>query len=85
MISAQERALVDVLVERWRQNAQWGEQNHDMFIWLAILHEETGELAKAILHRQFGGEKAGEVHKESVQVAAVALQIVEYLRRIETL
>ena len=31
------RALGDVLAERERQDAKWGEQNHDPFTWLTIL------------------------------------------------
>jgi len=74
-------SIEEVLFERQRQFAKWGEQNHDMMTWLAILHEETGELAQASLHQKFGGPEAIRVMEEAVQVAAVALQIVEYLRR----
>ena len=65
--------------ERNRQNEKWGVQNHDMMTWLAILHEETGELAQACLHNKFGGPAEGDIMKEAVQVAAVGLQIVEFL------
>lgn len=70
-----------VLQERQKQNEKWGEQNHDMMTWLAILHEETGELAEACLHKKFGGPEAGNILHEAIQVAAVALQIVEFLLR----
>jgi len=33
------------------------------------------------LHFQFGGEKCYGLRKEAVQVAAVALQIIEYIDR----
>jgi NTP pyrophosphatase (non-canonical NTP hydrolase) len=72
-------AVVALLTERQKQHAKWGEQNHDMMTWLAILHEETGELAEACLHHKFGGPEADNVLKEAVQVAAVGCQIVEYL------
>jgi len=78
---AREMALKDVLRERKEQQHKWGEQNHDMPTWLAILHEETGELSEAVLHNKFGGPKRNNIFKESVQVAAVALQIVEFVRR----
>lgn len=70
-----------VLRERQRQNAVWGEQNHDAGTWLAILLEEVGELSEAVLHRRFGGPKAGGIREECVQVAAVALQMVECIDR----
>jgi NTP pyrophosphatase (non-canonical NTP hydrolase) len=77
----QEIAIKDVLRERKNQQQKWGEQNHEMPIWLAILHEETGELSEAVLHSIFGGPERNEVFKEAVHVAAVGLQIVEFLRR----
>ena len=74
-------AVLAALRERARQHEKWGEQNHDMMTWLAILHEETGELAEACLHQKFGGPEATNVYREAVQVAAVGLQIVEHLLR----
>lgn len=73
-----------IMAERSRQNDKWGEQNHDAFTWLAILSEEVGELAQAALHDQFGGSHAGTLETELVQVAAVAVQWLECLRRQET-
>lgn len=77
----QKKAITAILQERNRQQAKWGEQNHDMPTWLAILHEETGELAKATLHLKFGGPQALGVFEEAVQVAAISLQIIEFLYR----
>lgn len=74
-------ALADVLTERTRQDARWGEQNHDPFTYLAILIEEVGELAQAALHSRFGGSAATGLRAEAVQAAAVALAIVESLDR----
>lgn len=76
-------ALGDVLLEREKQNEKWGEQNHNPYIYLAILVEEVGELAKAILHTQFGGSHAGwaSVRKEIVHSTAVGLAIIECLDR----
>lgn len=78
------RALREVQEERQRQDAKWGEQNHDDYRWLAILTEEVGELAQAMLHSQFGGEHAGTERTELVQVAAVAVQWLECMGRRET-
>lgn len=76
-------ALSAVLVERDRQDAKWGEQNHNPYIYLAILLEEIGELAQAILQTQFGGDKGGwvKVRIEAIHTAAVALALLECLDR----
>jgi NTP pyrophosphatase (non-canonical NTP hydrolase) len=76
-------ALESVLEERIRQDAKWGEQNHNPYIYLSILMEEVGELSQAILQSQFGGEHGGDknVRKEAVHTAAVALAIIECLDR----
>lgn len=72
------KALHSVLLEREAQDAKWGEQNHDPLGWLAILVEEVGEYAQAILQSVVIDRKPrAEVRKEAVQVAAVALAIVE--------
>lgn len=68
--------LRDVLNERNKQDAKWGEQNHTPMKWLAILTEEVGEVAKAILEGNHG-----EYRKELVQVAAVAVASIESLDR----
>jgi NTP pyrophosphatase (non-canonical NTP hydrolase) len=79
----QQRAVDDVLDERARQDARWGVQNHDTITYLAILMEEVGETAQAALEMRFGGPRGTEAHvrAEAVQVAAVALAIVECLDR----
>lgn len=76
-------ALICVLNEREKQDGKWGEQNHNPYIYLAILLEEIGELAQAILQTQFGGNKGGwaNVRKEAVHSAAVALALIECLDR----
>lgn len=70
-----------IRAERERQNKKWGEQNHDDYRWLAILTEEVGELAQAILHDEFGGSHAGTAKTELVHVAAVAVQWLECMER----
>ena len=67
--------------ERDRQNAKWGVQNHDDYRWLAILSEEIGELAEAMLHTEFGGHASGMERTELVHVAAVAVQWLECMER----
>ena len=80
----QDRALNELLQERKRQDAKWGEQNHDDYHWLAILMEEIGEVSQAMLHSRFGGPHAGTERTELVQVAAVAVQWLECMGRRET-
>lgn len=85
--SSEFTALRDVLAERKRQDAKWGEQNHDPFLYLTILGEEYGETCQAALEARF--RKTPEqraawmanLRNEAVQTAAVALAIVECLDR----
>lgn len=42
-----QRIIRDVLAERRRQDAKFGEQNHPPQDWLAILAEEVGEFSRA--------------------------------------
>jgi len=74
-------ALADILAERTSQDLKWGEQNHDPFAWATILMEEVGEFSQAALHYKFGGPTAANIREEAVQVAAVAMAIVECLDR----
>lgn len=79
-----EIALALVKAERRRQDALWGDQseNHP-FEWLGILGEEFGELCEAVnetcfqnpAHPERGGYE--KIIKEAIQVAAVAVAIVE--------
>lgn len=81
-------ALEAVAKERERQDARWGVQDHAHEVWLAILGEEYGELARAILETRFdNGPEAKarggieNIRKEAVQIAAVAVAMVECLDR----
>jgi hypothetical protein len=82
-------ALTLVAAERQRQDDKWGDQsgNHP-FEWMSILMEEVGELAEAVNETCFqtqhikpdrGGP--GAIKREAVQVAAVAVAIVEAIVR----
>lgn len=80
-------ALGSVIFERHQQDEKWGRQDHDPSVWLAILTEEVGELAEAILNDKFpggahgGGNRAVRMRCEARQVAAVAVAFMEYLDR----
>ena len=80
-ITTQELVIQTIVDERQRQDAKWGQQNHDDYRWLAILTEEVGELAQAALHDEFGGKAAGTLRAELIQVAAVAMSWLECLDR----
>ena len=55
-----------ISMEREYQKEKWGDQKHSDERWLAILAEEVGEVAKAILE-----EDDIELLKEMCQVGAV--------------
>ena len=91
-----ESILKEVQNERLRQNEKWGEQNRNVVEWVAILTEEVGEVAKEAVDFHFANGdvdvnlRAGEslqrqrienYRKECIQVAAVAVQMVESLDR----
>lgn len=57
--------------ERARQDAKWGEQNHDPVVWVAILMEEIGEMSKVILETSTFKNPATFVENELIQCAAV--------------
>ena len=63
--------------ENFRQIQKWGVQSHLAFLWYTVLGEEVGELAQAILNFEIGGEDRGNVTKEAMQVATLALKIAE--------
>lgn len=78
--------LHEVLLERRRQDAKWGEQNHPPEWWLPIIMEEVGEAAKAALEHHFGYSTytdLREYRREMIQVAAVAVAAIEALDRQE--
>lgn len=65
-----------VVAERSRQIAKFGHKRptHGFVTLIAVLTEETGEVAKAVLE----ADKPGLV-TELVQVAAVCMRMIEYL------
>lgn len=77
--------LSEVIKERERQHAKWGQQEHTPFVWLSILTEEVGEAAKEANEALFSGRADGKVQADAIanlrteliQVAAVAAAIVE--------
>lgn len=80
--------LIEVELERARQDAKWGEQNHAPLVWLPILGEEFGEVCEALNQWNFCRDldKAQAARKqyrtELIEVAAVAVAAVEALDRV---
>lgn len=68
--------LEAIMVERWKQDDTWGEQNHGPFTWLGILMEEVGEASAAALEGD-----GQQFRKELIQAAAVTVAIIESLGR----
>jgi hypothetical protein len=85
--------LYEVEDERTRQNQKWGVQNHSPIEWIPILSEEVGEASKEALEYHFkqmrnsdapenwDAEKLLKYRTELIQVAAVAVSMVECLDR----
>lgn len=72
--------------ERVNQENKWGVQNHSPIEWCAILMEECGEVSREALEMHFKkyykntGQEDRYI-KELIQVAAVALAMLECLER----
>ena len=81
-------AVDKVIAERIRQNEKWGyPQNNTPFEWVSILTEEVGEMAQATNDAFMGQIKSNQTDKivhEAIQIAAVAIAIIEHLSK-ETL
>lgn len=82
-----DRVLEEVFEERCRQERKWGQQNHDLPRYFAIMSEEVGEVAKAIVEHEWPGNEQSrgllllDVRKELIQAAAVAVAMVERIDR----
>ena len=68
--------LQEIHNERESQDDIWGEQNHKPAFWLSILGEEFGEVCRAVYEND-----TENYREELIQVAAVALSMVECLDR----
>lgn len=64
-----------VIAERQRQITKWGKQDHPLYVWILIIQEEIGEVAKAVLEN----DPMQLIINEAVQTAAVAVQIMEWV------
>ena len=71
-----EDVVSSILIERQNQDDKWGEQNHDVYKWLAILGEEVGEANKAALE-----DSRDDLINELIQIGAVTVAMIESLKR----
>lgn len=69
--------LLEVMRERDQQDEKWGVQRHVQALWLAILAEEFGEVAKEVVD----GVDLANLRVELIQTAAVAVSFIEALDR----
>lgn len=79
-----------VIEERKKQEQKWGQQNHNPFMWNAILVEEVGEVSQAILeaydwvNKKFSaGSKLDDLKEELIQVIAVGVAMYQSIERNE--
>lgn len=80
--------LLEIIKERHRQDEKWGEQNHLPIEWVAILTEEVGEVSKEALEVHFDDhyqnrDRLYRYKEELIQVAAVAVSMIESIERFE--
>jgi hypothetical protein len=66
--------LDEIAAELRRQHELWGRQLHQPLYWHAILAEEAGEVAKALVDGDLGVART-----ELIQVAAVAVAFASAL------
>ena len=74
-----QKVIQDTILEIKRQDNKWGadRDNHPL-VWLSIIQEEFGELAKEINDADFQTENLSENYrKELVQIVAVGLQAIK--------
>ncbi|KKM68293.1 hypothetical protein LCGC14_1462340 [marine sediment metagenome] len=80
-------SIFEVAKERIRQDKKWGAVSSGRFDarpfeqWLAILMEEVGELSTEMMETRIQRYHTENLKTEAIQVAAVALAIVEQLER----
>lgn len=74
-------AFHSITEERQRQDDKWGEQNHDVGTWLAILGEEFGEVCEEIAEASARLLDVAHLRDELVQTAAVAAAWIEAIDR----
>lgn len=65
----------------------WAEKKHpnfpdDMFMQLAIIQEEAGEVTKAVLHYHFEKGSLEDVRDELIQTGAMCVRMLKSINKI---
>jgi NTP pyrophosphatase (non-canonical NTP hydrolase) len=78
--NTQQQVLQAIARERDRQDAKWGpaRQQPDL-LWLAVLNEEQGEVAKEVVEASAGKGYLPALRRELIQTAAVCVAWLETL------
>ena len=86
-VARMQSLLEQIARERARQDAKWGwPRDHGMLKWSAILQEEVGEVAQAVLQCESHdkpGDWPAELKKELIQVAAVCWAMLQQIAEAE--
>jgi len=77
-----ETLIRSIIAERSKQHAKWGTQRHVWGDWMAILGEEYGEACKEAVELTFGKGDFPLLREELVQIAAVAVAIIEQIDEV---
>lgn len=72
-----DKIFEDVQAEAKRQDELHPNENNTIVAWIAILGEEFGELCAEGLTSHFTGMTPSNLRDEAIQVATVALRIVD--------
>lgn len=78
--------LVEIVAERARQDAKYGEQNHDPFTWLSIVGVELGMVNQGArwLRKWPSGQavpRGGFYRRQLIRIAAVSIAMIECMDR----
>lgn len=74
----QEEVISRTKLERVKQDKKWGIRDQHPSVWLTILTEEYGEVAREICEANFDPTKLSDNYEEElVQVIAVAMAMLE--------
>lgn len=71
----------EIRAERERQDIKFGVCDYSDYHFLAILMEETGEVAQAVVQTSTGGPHAGRTREEIVHAVAVGVSWLEAIDR----
>ena len=84
MDEERQAGIIDqILYERSMQDEKWGEQNHNPAEWMSILIKKVVEASKEALENNSNPYTTNlrKYRHEMIQVAAVALSMIECLDR----